>query len=61
MVALSVEYLGARVPSSLDIGRGYEEGNLLIVLWRANDARCQYVWPTFLKWRDAFVAKGRQE
>jgi hypothetical protein len=43
----------------VDYQKGYVEGNLMIVLARANDARFRYKWRDFLCWRDAIVKKWR--
>ncbi|KAJ3125261.1 hypothetical protein HK100_010898 [Physocladia obscura] len=39
----------------LDVTRGYEVGNLIICLSRANDARYIYPHVNFLKWRDGVL------
>ena len=43
----------------IDHKKGYEVGNVVIVLWRANDARSRYNWANFLSWRDALVKKWK--
>ena len=35
----------------IDVMKGYEEGNLMILMWRFNDARFRFMWVNFLKWR----------
>ncbi len=35
----------------IDPKKGYEPGNIMIVLWRMNDARCQFSWSDLLELR----------
>lgn len=40
---------------NMDVKKGYEPGNLLIVLHWTNMGRNQFCWQDFLFWRDSFV------
>ena len=42
----------------IDVMKGYEEGNCMILLWRFNDARYRFMWIDFLAWRRG-VLKNR--
>ncbi|KAJ3076499.1 hypothetical protein HK102_005410 [Quaeritorhiza haematococci] len=43
----------------IDHRKGYEKGNLVIVLHRCNDARFIYHWHDFLRWRDGILCHWR--
>ncbi len=43
----------------IDVKKGYERGNVLVVLEAANLGRNEFCWPDFLSWHDSRIQHHR--